>query len=230
MSVSAKELGGEALGTALLLYLIVGSGIAVERLSSDGAVQLAVHAIAVGAGLGAVIAFLMPVSGAHFNPSVSIGLVLGDELDRSAVLPYIAAQFVGAVAGVVIANATFGEPAIGLAATARAGLGQPVAEFIATFVLVLLIVGLVRTDRIAMIPAAVGAWVMAIVVATVSTGFANPAVTVARMLTDTYAGIQPSSAVPFLVAQVMAAFAAGACALILFPSRSRELVHQGKEP
>lgn len=219
MRVSARELGGEALGTALLLYLIVGSGIAIERLSTDGAVELAVHALAVGVGLGALIAFLMPVSGAHFNPAVTIGLTISDDFDRSSVVPYAAAQVVGAIGGVVIANLTFAEPALELSGTARDGIGRPVAEFLATFVLVLLIVSLVRSGRSVMIPAAVGAWVTAIVIATVSTGFANPAVTVARMLTDTWTGIEPASVPTFLLAQLAAAGVAGATALFMYPVR-----------
>jgi glycerol uptake facilitator-like aquaporin len=201
----------------MLLYLIVGSGIVVERLSADGAVELAVHAIAVGAGLAAVIAFLAPVSGAHLNPAVTVGLVVSDDFERSPAVPYVVSQLAGAFAGVMLANATFGESVVALSGTARSGLGRPVAEFVATFILVLLIVGLLRTDRTSMIPAAVGAWVAAIVIATVSTGFANPAVTVARMLTDTFAGIQPASAPAFVAMQLVAALVAGATALVLFP-------------
>ncbi len=194
--------------------------------------QLGFHAIAVGAGLGAIIAFLAPVSGAHFNPSVTVGLTITRDFDRRSALPYVAAQIVGAVAGVVIANLTFGESAIALSETARGGVGQPVAEFVATFVLVLLIIGLVRTERTSMVPAAVGAWVTAIIIATASTGFANPAVTLARMLTDTFTGIAPASAPAFLVAQVVAAFAAGACALLMFPtvSNTQPALRRGEAP
>ena len=219
MRSGARELAGEFLGTALLLYVIVGSGIAVERLSTDGAVQLAVHGIAVGAGLGAIIAFLAPVSGAHFNPSVTIGLIMTDDFDRRSGVPYAVAQIAGAITGAIVANATFGEGIVELSETARSGIGQPVAEFVATFVLVLLIVGLVRSGRASMVPAAVGAWVTAIIIATASTGFANPAVTVARMFTDTFTGIEPASAPAFLLAQIAAAsFAAGAVALLLLPT------------
>ena len=217
MRASARELTGEALGTALLLYVIVGSGIAVERLSTDGAVQLAVHAIAVGVGLGALIAFLGPVSGAHFNPAVTIGMTITNDFDRSSSVPYAIAQVSGALVGVVLANLTFSEAALGLSQTSRDGLGRPAAEFIATYVLALMIIALVRSNRTTMIPAAVGAWVTTIVIATASTGFANPAVTFARMFTDTYTGIQPGSAPAFLLAQLTAAIAAGATALLLYP-------------
>lgn len=222
MRAGIRELAGEYLGTALLLYVIVGSGIAVERLSSDGAVQLAVHGIAVGAGLGAIIAFLAPVSGAHFNPSVTIGLIMTDDFDRRSGVPYAVAQIAGAITGVIVANVTFDEGIVELSETARSGIGQPVAEFVATFVLVLLIIGLVRSGRTAMVPAAVGAWVTAIIIATASTGFANPAVTVARMFTDTFTGIEPASAPAFLLAQIAAAFAAGAGALFLFPATTTD--------
>lgn len=220
MQADARQLTGELLGTALLLYVIVGSGIAVERLSTDGAVQLAVHGIAVGAGLGALIAFLAPVSGAHFNPSVSIGLAIAREFPRASVLPYTLAQIIGAVAGVVLANLSFSEPGIAISTTDRSGAGLLLSEFVATFVLVVLILGLVRSGRLTMIPAAVGAWVTTIIIATASTGFANPAVTLARMLSDTFTGIDPVSVPGFLVVQLVAAVAAGAAALFLFPSRT----------
>ena len=229
MRVSWRELGSEALGTAMLLYLIVGSGIVVERLSADGATQLFVHAAAVGAGLAAVIAFLAPVSGAHLNPAVTVGLVVSDDFDRAPAVPYVLAQLGGAFAGVMLANATFGESVVALSETTRSGLGRPVAEFVATFVLVLLILGLVRTNRTSMVPAAVGAWVAAIVIATVSTGFANPAVTAARMVTDTFSGIQPSSAPAFMAAQLVAAFAAGAVALMLYPTTTARTAPSTRE-
>ena len=220
MQADARRLTGELLGTALLLYVIVGSGIAVERLSTDGAIQLAVHGIAVGAGLGALIAFLGPVSGAHFNPSVSIGLAITRDFSRGAVTPYILAQLLGAATGVILANLSFSEPGAEMSTTVRAGSGLLLAEFVATFVLVLLIVGLVRSGRPTMIPAAGGAGVATIIIATASTGFANPAVTVARMLTDTFTGIDPASVAGFLSAQLVAALAAGVGALWLFPSSS----------
>lgn len=225
MRASARELTGEALGTALLLYVIVGSGIAVERLSADGAVQLAVHAIAVGVGLGALIAFLAPISGAHFNPAVTIGMTVTNDFDRSSAAPYATAQIGGALVGVILANLTFSEVALGLSQTPREGLGRPVAEFIATYVLVLMIIALVRSNRTSMIPAAVGAWVTTIVIGTASTGFANPAVTVARMFTDTYTGIEPGSAPAFLLAQLTAAIAAGATALLLYPVPEPSITH-----
>ena len=225
-----RQLGGEFLGTALLLFIVVGSGIAAERLSADGAVQLVVHAVAVGAGLGALISLFAPVSGAHFNPSVTLGLTWTGEAERSAAVPYVVVQLLGAFLGVVAANLTFGEAAIAISETDRTGFGQAGSEFVGTFVLVLLIIGLVRTGRTSMVPAAVGAWVAAIIIGTSSTGFANPAVTIARMFTDTYTGIAPASVPAFLAAQVLAAVTAGICGMLLFRTPvTTESAHQRKE-
>ena len=213
-----KALAAEGLGTAMLVYLIVGSGIMVERLGTDGALQLLAHAVAVGAGLAALIAFLGPVSGAHFNPAVTLGFVATRSFDVPTAGLYAVTQVVGALVGVGLANLTFGDPVYSVAETVRGGFGMPVAEFVATFVLVLLILGLVRVGNTKAVAPAVGAWVAAIIVATASTGFANPAVTITRALTDTYSGIAPSSVGWFLVAQILAALAAAAAAGFLFPS------------
>lgn len=231
MRFEGRALAGEFLGTALLLFLIVGSGIAVESLSTDGAVQLLAHGIVVGAGLGALIAFLAPVSGAHFNPAVTIGLFLTKDFDRSSALPYGLAQVSGALSGVVLANVSFGEGATAVSDMDRNGAGMGLSEVVATFVLVLLIIGLVRTARVSMVPAAVGAWVTAIIVGTSSTGFANPAVTLGRVFTDSYTGIAPGSIPTFLLAQVFAAIAAGACAMLVFRTPvTTESVLQRKDP
>jgi arsenate reductase len=231
MRLDSRGLIGEFLGTALLLYVIVGSGIAAESLSADGAIQLAVHAVAVGAGLAGLIAFLAPVSGAHFNPAVTVGLSLTGDFGRPSVIPYVLAQVAGAVIGVVLANVSFGIAAVAISDTERSGLGLSLSEFIGTFVLVLLIIGLVRSGRTPMIPAAVGAWVAAIIIGTASTGFANPAVTMARMFTDSYTGIAPDSVPAFLIAQFLAALTAGACAMLLFRTPvTTESVLQRKDP
>lgn len=217
-----RALSAEFLGSSVLLFVVVGSGIAVERLSADGAVQLLAHGVAVGAGLAAIIAFLGPVSGAHFNPAVTIGFWLTRSFPSHAVAPYVAAQLAGALVGVAAANASFGADALTLSDASRAGSGTATAEFVATFVLVLLIVGLVRRGAIAAVPAAVGGWVAAIVIATVSTGFANPAVTVARTVTDTFTGIAPASAAVFVAAQLAAGVLAAPAATAFYPSRERE--------
>lgn len=219
MTPYRRALLAEMLGTALLLYVIVGAGAAAAPLVDD-VVGLVASALAVGAGLGALIAFLAPASGAHFNPAVTLGMALSDEMDRRHQLGYVAAQLVGAITGVVVANATFGEAWIAVSATARTGLGAATSELVVTFVLVLLIVGLVRSDRSAMVPAAVGAWIAAAIIASASSGFANPAVTISRMFTDTTAGISPGSTPGFLIAQIAAALLAALAARHLFPVQS----------
>lgn len=215
-----RQFWAEALGTGLLLYIIVGSGIAAETLGVDPGGQLLAHAIAVGLGLAVLIALFQTVSGAHFNPSVTLAFWRDGTVGSGAALRYTAAQLLGAVVGVITANLTFGQAMISMSSTNRTGLGLAVAEGIATFVLVLVILALVRTDRPQAVPAAVGAWVAAIVFATSSTGFANPAVTIARMFTDSYTGIGPSSVLAFLVAQIAAGLAAAAVANQMYPQRS----------
>lgn len=213
-----RQLVGEALGTALLLYIIVGSGIAAQELGSDGVSQLLAHAVVVGIGLGVLILLFQSVSGSHFNPAVTLAFWRSGSIDGGTASGYVIAQLVGAMLGVAAANVTFGEPMIAVSATARNGLGLVGAEGVATFVLVLVILALVRIDRTAAIPAAVGGWVAVIVFATSSTGFANPAVTISRIFTDTYTGIAPRSAWAFLVAQLVAALIAVPVARFLYPT------------
>lgn len=214
----STRLWAEAIGTALLLYVIVGSGIAVERLGSDGAAQILAHAVAIGAGLAALIAMLAPVSGAHFNPAVTLGFWRTGDIAAGEAGLYVVAQIVGAIGGVALANLSFGLTAASVATAERSEPGMVLAEGVVTFVLVLLILALVRTGRTAAIPASVGAWVAAIVIATVSTGFANPAVTIARTLTDTFTGIVPAHAPAFVAAQLLGGFAAAALAVVFFPT------------
>lgn len=220
MSRSARRLAGEYLGTALLLFVIVGSGISADRLSDDGGVELLMHAIAVGSGLAAIIAFLAPVSGAHFNPAVTVGFLLTRTIEPVIAAAYVVSQLLGAVTGVVVANVVFGEGALAGSGIVRSGQRLFVSEFIVTFVLVLIILGLVRSGRMAAAAGAVGAWVATIILASPSTGFANPAVTVARGLTDTYTGIANSSIPWFIAAQLVGGIAAAGVAFILYPSKT----------
>ncbi len=206
----------EALGTGFLLYVIVGSGIAAENLASDPGAQLFTHAIAVGLGLAALIAMFQPVSGSHFNPAVTLAFWRTRSIDGTTAASYAVAQIVGAFLGVVAAHLSFGENLVAISSTDRGGYGPTFSEATATFVLVLLILGLVQTHRTGAVPAAVGAWVACVVFATVSTGFANPAVTIARIFTDTYTGIGPASAPAFLAAQIAAGLAAAVVAPVLF--------------
>lgn len=206
----------EGVGTGLLLYVIVGSGIAAEQLGVDPAVQLLSHAVVVGLGLAALIAVFQTVSGSHFNPAVTIAFWRTTSLGGREGFGFIGAQLVGAVAGVALANFTFEIEILDISSNARTGIGLTVAEAVATFVLVLAILMLVRTGRHGAVPAVVGAWVAAIVFATSSTGFANPAVTIGRIFTDSYTGIAPASVAGFLIAQVIAGFAAASVAALLY--------------
>lgn len=220
----SRRLLAEGLGTALLLYIIVGSGIAAESLSSDAGFRLLAHALVVGIGLGVLIALFQAVSGSHFNPSVTLAFWRSGDVDGTTGTAYVASQLLGALVGVGAANLSFGEPAFAVSSTARNGFGLVLAEGIATFVLVLVILALVRIGRPSVIPVAVGGWVAAIVFATSSTGFANPAVTVSRIFTDTYTGIAPASVWGFLVAQLAAALLAVPVAtLLLAPTADQQV-------
>jgi glycerol uptake facilitator-like aquaporin len=213
----SQRLVAEGLGTALLLFVIVGSGIAAETLSSDAGVQLMAHAISVGLGLAVLIALFQPVSGSHFNPAVTLASWRTGDMASGEAASYVAAQLAGAVIGVVAADFTFGRPVLSVSSTARSEVGLVGAEVVATFVLVLVILGLVRTGRSGAVPSAVGAWVAAAIFATSSTSFANPAVTIARVFTDSYTGIDPSSVAGFLVAHMVAALLAAILAPYLHP-------------
>ena len=203
-----RAASAELIGTALLLWAIVGSGIAVTH---DGPLiaQLFPHAIAVGLALAAIIVMLGPVSGAHLNPVVTLAAVLLGHLPRSRAVAYVAAQLVGAVLGAVVANLAFGLPAVTVSARARDGVALVASEVGATLVLVLLIFLMVRAGRsVTAIAAAVGAYIAAALMFTSSTAFANPAVTIARTLSDTFTGIAPASAPGFIAAQLVGALLA----------------------
>jgi len=221
----ARAAAAEAVGTALLLWVIVGSGIAVTRLpgirESSLPLQLTVHGIAVGLALLVLIVLLGRVSGAHLNPVVTLAAVLLGDLPRGRVAGYVAAQLAGGVLGVTAANVTFGLPAVDVSARVRGGGLLLASEVGATFVLVLLIFLLVRTGRsIRAIGAAVGAYIATAIVVTPSTSFANPAVTVARTLSDTFTGIAPGSVPGFVAAQLAGALGAIA-AVRWFARRTR---------
>jgi glycerol uptake facilitator-like aquaporin len=199
-----RPLAAEALGTALLLIAIVGSGITVSTDETLPA-QLFQHAVVVGLALAVIVRLLQPVSGAHLNPVVTmVDAALGGRPWRR-VPAYVAAQVAGGVAGVAVTNALFGRPALEVATTVRAGGALLGSEVLATFGLVLVIVGLVRTGSARAVAPAVGAYVAAAIVLTPSASFANPAVTLARTLTDTFTGIAPGGAPGFVAAQVAGA-------------------------
>ena len=203
-----RRLLSEGLGSALLLAVVVGSGIMAERLA-DGNLALALlaNAIATGAGLVALILMFGTISGAHFNPVVTLSEAWQNNMPTCEVLPYILVQIAGAFAGVMIAHGMFDLPLLNASQHARTGAGQWLGEFIATFGLLAVIIGCSRS-RPAMTPFAVAAYITAAYWFTSSTSFANPAVTLARAATDTFAGIRPDDAPAFIAAQLAGAAAA----------------------
>ncbi len=213
----------ELLGTALLLVAVVGSGIAAERLSpGDVGLQLLENAVATAAALVAVILAVGPVSGAHLNPVVTLAERMLGRVDTPTAGVYLGAQVVGASVGTVVANLMFSLPPVELSTTARSGGGLWLAEVVATFGLLLVIFGVVRSGRATVAPFAVGAYIGGAYFFTASTSFANPAVTLARSLSDTFAGIAPASVPAFVLAQVVGAALAVGAVLVLYPALAGE--------
>jgi glycerol uptake facilitator-like aquaporin len=202
----ARRASAEAVGTAFLVAIIVGSGIYAQRLSpGDVGLQLLENSIATGAGLVALILALGPVSGAHFNPVVTLAdRVLGGIATRDAAV-YVVAQVIGAAVGAVVANLMFDLPAVTLSTHVRSGSGMWLGELVATFGLLLVILGVVRSGRASAAAFAVGGYIAAAYWFTSSTSFANPAVTIGRSLTDTFAGVAPSSVPAFVLFQIIGA-------------------------
>lgn len=212
----------EGLGTALLLATIVGSGIMGERLSGGNvAIALLANALATGAGLVALISTFGPISGAQFNPAVTFAAALQGEVRWRDVPVYVLAQVGGACAGVAVAHVMFGEAVFSASTHARAGAAQVTSEFVATFGLVSVIWGCVR-GRADAVPYAVAAYITAAYWFTSSTSFANPAVTLARSLSDTFAGIRPVDAPAFVAVQLVGAAAATAVFRWLTPGSAVE--------
>jgi glycerol uptake facilitator-like aquaporin len=217
----------EFLGTAFLVTAVVGSGIMAERLAGGNvAVALLANTIATGAALVALILTFGPISGAHLNPVVSLADAMEGGLPWSETFPYIAAQIFGGICGTIAAHAMFGLPLLSLSRHIRGGPAQFLSESIATFGLLSVIWGCSRS-RSSVVPFAVGSYITAAYWFTASTAFANPAVTIARCLSDTFAGIRPVDVPLFIVAQV----AGGIAATILFrwlvpslPSGARDVV------
>ena len=200
-----KAIAAELLGTALLLAGVVGSGIMAERLSGGNvALALLANAIATGGALYALIVMFGPISGAHFNPIVTLALTASGMSERNRALPFIVAQFVGAILGVWLAHLMFDHAILQTSIKVRSGIGQWTAEATAAFGLVLLILLGARRQSPAL-PSAVAAYIVGAYWFTASTSFANPAVTVARALSNTFAGIAPADAPGFIVAQCVGA-------------------------
>jgi arsenate reductase len=215
-----RRLLAEFLGSAFLAALVIGSGIAAQQLSQDAGLRLLENAAATAAGLFAIILMFGAISGGHFNPVVSLVDAAFGGLARRDALAYIPVQIAGCLAGAVAANAMFALAAVSISEHHRASPAHLLAEVIATLGLMLVIFALLRTGRAAAAPAAVGAYIGAAYFFTSSTSFANPAITVGRMLSDTFAGIAPASVPAFVVAQLAGGALALAALRILYPEPS----------
>lgn len=216
-----RALGAELLGTAVLLLAVVGSGIVVADEPTLGA-ALFPHAVVVGVTLVALILTFGPVSGAHLNPAVTIVDAVFGGLPPRRAARYVVAQLTGAVLGTILANLMFSAPVLAVATTARPGAPLVLSEAIATGGLLVVIFGVVRSRNAAAVPYAVGAYITGAIVFTSSASFANPAVTIARTLTDTWTGIAPVDAPGFVLGQVVGAAAAVATIRWLFHPSAEE--------
>lgn len=214
----ARRLVAEGVGTAFLLAVVVGSGIMGERLAGGNvAIALLANAISTGAGLVALILMFGTISGAHFNPVVTLSEAWQKNMPAAELLPYIAVQVAGAFAGVAAAHAMFGEPLFFASAHVRTGPAQWWSEFVATFGLIAVIIACSRS-RPHVTPFAVAAYITAAYWFTSSTSFANPAVTLARSASDTFAGIRPSDTPGFIAAQLLGAAVATPLFCWLYPA------------
>lgn len=230
----ARRLLAEFLGTALLVAVVVGSGIAAAQLSPDDiGLQLLENSTATVFGLAILILMLGPVSGAHFNPVVTIADWFLSRRDpegfsASHIAPYVVVQGIGAIAGALLANAMF-DVGSAFSGNERASVPHLIGEVVATAGLVLLIFSLVRSDRVALVAPAVGGYIGAAYWFTSSTSFANPAVTLGRVFSDTFAGIAPSSLPAFVLAQSVGAVIGVALVLALYPTEAvKPHTHQGE--
>ena len=219
-----RRLLAEFTGTGLLVAVVVGSGIAATRLTTDGALQLLVNSLVTALGLAVLIVIFIPASGAHFNPVVTAAdWLLGRRTPRRYGLgqaaAVIACQIAGAIAGAALADAMFAEPFLSPSHHHRGGTGILLSEVVATAGLLFVIVALVRTGRVQHVAWAVAAWIGAAYWFTASASFANPAVTIGRTLTDTYAGIAPSSAPAFIAAQIIGGAIGAGLAVVVYPAR-----------
>ena len=213
----ARRLLAEFLGSAFLAAVVVGSGIAAQQFSHDAGLRLLENAVATAAGLFAIILMFGPVSGGHFNPVVSLVDATFGGLSRRDALAYVPAQIAGCIAGAITANSMFALGAVSISTHHRASPAHLFAEVVATVGLLLVIFALARTGRTTAAPAAVGAYIGAAYWFTSSTSFANPAITVGRIFSDTFAGIAPASAPGFVAAQLVGGLLAFALVRFLYP-------------
>ncbi|MCU6435247.1 aquaporin family protein [Undibacterium sp. Jales W-56] len=223
----ARRIVAEGLGSALLLAVVVGSGIMAERLAGGNvALALLANAIATGAGLVALILMFGTISGAHFNPVVTLSEAWQKNMPANEVIPYILVQIGGAFAGVAAAHLMFGDPIFVASEHVRTGASQWWSEFVATFGLLAVIIGCSRS-RPAVTPFSVAAYITSAYWFTSSTSFANPAVTLARSATNTFAGIRPVDAPGFIVAQVLGATCATLVFCWLYPAAPKDATVAG---
>jgi arsenate reductase len=200
-----KKWLAEYIGTATLVCVVVGSGIMGTNLSKDSGVALLINAFSTIFALALLILIIAPISGAHFNPAVSLVQVLRREMNAVEFLSFISAQITGAISGAIIANVMFDLEAIQISTNERVSTGTLVGEVIATAGLITVIFVLVARSQDKLIPVAVAAWIGSAYFFTSSTSFANPAVTIGRVFSDTFAGINPASVLPFIIAQLIGA-------------------------
>jgi glycerol uptake facilitator-like aquaporin len=225
----ARRLLAEWLGSALLAAVVIGSGIAAQRLSpGQTGLELFENAAATATGLYALIAILGPVSGAHFNPVVSFVDAAFGGTRWSTALVYLPAQVAGCICGAILANLMFSLSAVSISTHDRASGAHFLSETVATAGLILVIFCLLRTRRQPVIPAAVGAYIGGAYFFTSSTSFANPAITVGRMFSNTFAGIAPSSASSFIAAQILGGVVAFALIRVLYPKPTAEPTDQNE--
>ncbi|MEV6242355.1 aquaporin [Lentzea sp. NPDC051838] len=215
-----RRAAAEALGTAALVAVVVGSGIQAAKLSQDVGVQLLANSLATVFGLGVLIALFGPISGAHFNPVVTLIAWFTNRPPATEVGAYIGAQTAGAIVGAVVANAMFAEPLVTWSTHHRDAGNLLLGEVVATAGLLALIFGLLRSGRDHLIPTAVAAFIGSAYWFTSSTSFANPAVTIGRAFTDTFAGIAPDSVVPFIAAQLLGGVLGLAVVAVISPASS----------
>ena len=218
MTHTVRAAAGEFLGSAGLAAVVIGSGIAAQRLSpTDVGLQLFENAFATALGLAVLILVFATVSGSHFNPVVTLVDITLHRRTWTTAAVYLPAQVLGCIAGAVLANVMFAAPAVAWSTTDRSSWPLLLSEVVATAGLILLIFALVRTGRSHLAAPAVGAYIGAAYFFTSSTSFANPAITVGRMFSDTFAGIAPASALPFIGAQLVGAALGFATVRLLFP-------------
>ena len=222
----ARRLTAELIGSALLAALVIGSGIAAQTLSpNDAGLQLFENAFATALGLPVLILMFGPISGAHFNPVVSLVDSLGGMRAWKDTILYIPAQIVGCILGAMLANHMFGRAAVSISTTDRLSGPHFLSEIVATAGLILIIFALARSDRAALTPAAVGAYIGAAYFFTSSSSFANPAITIGRIFSDSFAGIAPASAPGFIAAQLIGATLAFLLLKWFYPARRKVSPH-----